>query len=137
MNPLIEQYGLTCGSISLAAAVTTGAAALLTILTVSKRTLDAQEGTFEVARRTEIRKGSSLFRWMEPLVLEIAAVIRRYEGGQLKALTQNLQVAAEPLPWKADEFMASRTIEGMLIGLTLFGLSSSVGAFTAGGGCSH
>jgi len=77
---------------------------------------------FEAERRARLRDGSSTYRWFEPILV---LWCRLGVGGpeRREALAQNLLTAAEPLPWKPEEYLAARRIEAVLAGLlgTAFG----------------
>jgi tight adherence protein C len=75
---------------------------------------------FERQRREELRAGNSIYRWFEPLIEELAAFIRKYPPTSLADLQHNLLVSREKLPWRPDEFLATKWIEAIVSGAVFF-----------------
>lgn len=69
---------------------------------------------FEGARRISLRRGNSAYRWFEPAVDEMAQWYRR--SGRLSKLAAQLVSSGEPLPWKPEEFLAVKLVEGLFGG---------------------
>lgn len=124
MDILMSPSGKLAGSLLMGVAVGWLAWVVTWVLCASRRPLEGT-GTFERARRDQLRAGSLVFRLTEPLVEELASVWRRFRGGAIGSLQGDLIAAREPLPWRGEEFLAAKTIEGVLaaVGLTLlFGM---------------
>jgi tight adherence protein C len=97
----------------------------------------AKHEGFEQLRRQRLRGRSSVFRWFESLVDQWASEIRaRDEATKAEAssghtaqptrvdrVQQWLVTAGEKLPWRPEEYLACRRIEGYIValGLLLFG----------------
>jgi tight adherence protein C len=91
----------------------------LSLLTFSRDRLgDAHP--FERQRRNELRAGNFIYRWFEPLVDELAAILGRQNPKKLASLARDLVVSRERLPWRPDEFLASKWLEGIAGGFVLF-----------------
>jgi tight adherence protein C len=73
--------------------------------------------SFETARRERLRSGSSIYRWFEPGVDRLAPWnARRLGPEKLEKFQRNLLIAAEPLPWRPEEYVALKQVEGFLAG---------------------
>ncbi|MBL9094361.1 MAG: type II secretion system F family protein [Planctomycetaceae bacterium] len=126
---------------SCAAGLGTAAATSWVLTLVGRaRPTTAAAWEFESARRIELRKGNSAYRWFEPVVDELAAMYRKRGGKKLEALRTQLVAAGVALPWKPEEFMAVKLVEGaiggmfallfgVMIGSPIFGLA--LGGITA------
>jgi tight adherence protein C len=125
-NPWFQLNGWMIASLLAAAAVAVCSYEVLSLVTYP-RDLLGDSHPFERQRREEIRAGSFMFRWFEPLVDEVAALINRRENPALEALRQHLVTSREKLPWKPQEFLAVKWLEavlaggGVFLGLWLFG----------------
>jgi tight adherence protein C len=75
---------------------------------------------FERQRREELRAGNSIYRWFEPVVDELASFIGRRESESLENLRISLIASREKLPWKPEEFIATKWLEGILAGGGIF-----------------
>jgi Flp pilus assembly protein TadB len=75
---------------------------------------------FERQRREQLRAGSLIYRWAEPLVDEVAAMFAAQHSTKLEALGRSLQAGREKLAWKPEEFLAAKWLEGIFFGLVLF-----------------
>lgn len=117
-NPWFQHNGWMIASLFMAAAVAVCSYEVLSLATYP-RDLLGDSHPFERQRREELRSGSSIYRWFEPLVDELAKLI----GGRnsaLDALRQNLVASREKLPWKPEEFLAAKWLEGALAGGGVF-----------------
>lgn len=91
----------------------------LSVLTYPRNLLGSTH-PFEVQRRTELRAGNVVYRWLEPLVDELGAFFKRKDSESLKSLGVNLVAGREKLPWKPEEFLAVKWFEAVLLGAGLF-----------------
>lgn len=88
-------------------------------LSVVGRTVDVPPGasSFEGERRSLIESSDSIYRNLQPLVLDLAAMNRRFFArDQLQKLRESMTKAGEAIPWEPDEFIAVKQIEGVLAG---------------------
>ncbi len=129
MSEILEQFGQTFASVATVAAVASFVWTLVSVITYPKAKLDLGQDSFEHERRTAIRKASVIYRWLEPLIHELARLFR-HKGAKLDDLQRNLVVSKEKLPWKAEEFLATKFVEGTLIGLSMFGIGFWLGYHT-------
>jgi len=110
---------------SCAAGLGTAAATSWVLALVGRsRPTTAAAWEFESARRIELRKGNSAYRWFEPVVDELAAMYRKRGGKKPEALRTQLVAAGVALPWKPEEFLAVKLVEGAIGGVfaLLFGV---------------
>jgi tight adherence protein C len=125
-NPWFQLNGWIIASLLVAAAAAVGSYEVLSLVTYP-RDLLGDSHPFERQRREELRAGSIMYRWLEPLVDEVAALINRRENPALEGLQRNLVAGREKLPWKPQEFLAVKWLEailagsGVFLGLWLFG----------------
>jgi pilus assembly protein TadC len=118
-NPPFQANGYLLASAIVAVAVGSACWQFLALVTYPRERLgDAHP--FERQRREELRAGNSIYRWFEPLIDELAALFARHAPKTLAALQQNLIASREKLPWRAEEFLATKWLEGIAAGLTLF-----------------
>src|SRR6266480_2086949 len=87
---------------------------------------------FERQRREELRAGSTIYRWFEPLIDEIATFLGRRERASMTTLQRSLIAGREKLPWRPQEFVAVKWLEAILIGGVVFALFWLVGWTTIG-----
>ena len=74
--------------------------------------------TFEQARRAELRESCGTYRNFEPLVDELRVLFPSNESNH--QLAHHLKLGDGSSPWKPDEFMATKTIESLLVGGAIF-----------------
>jgi tight adherence protein C len=107
-------------------------------LVTRPRSMSAQAWEFEASRRVALRKGNSAYRWFEPVVDELSAWYRRLPADRLLTFSKQLVSAAEPLPWKPEEYYAVKLVEGamagaigvvlgMLLGMPVLGIALALG----------
>ncbi len=117
-NPLFQSHGFWLASFVVALATGLASWQFLAIATYPREKLgDAHP--FERQRREELRAGNSIFRWFEPLVEEISAILGRRQSKPL-ALQRNLLISREKLPWRPEEFLATKWIEAAAGGGVFF-----------------
>jgi tight adherence protein C len=124
---LIEQFGLPLASTALAAAVAILGWAFITVVTFPREKLDRRLDSFETRRRQTVRANNTIYRWFEPVVHEIANRLRRSASQRVERLRGSLLVAVEPLRWDAAEFLATKCIEGFVLGGLVFGAIAMLG----------
>lgn len=117
-NPWFQHNGWMIASLFMAVAVAVCSYEVLSLATYPRELL-GDSHPFERQRREELRSGSSIYRWFEPLVDELAKLIGR-RNSALDALRQNLVASREKLPWKPEEFLAAKWLEGALAGGAVF-----------------
>jgi tight adherence protein C len=76
--------------------------------------LEAHSWEFDAARRLRLRAGSIVYRLCEPLVDELASFSPLLRIYPLQRAKRNLAAGASALPWTAEDFTATETIEGLL-----------------------
>jgi tight adherence protein C len=77
---------------------------------------------FELDRRGELRAGNAIFRWFEPIIEELGTLFRKHPPTSLDALAHNLVVSRERLPWRPEEFLATKWVEAIVSGIVLFSI---------------
>jgi tight adherence protein C len=76
------------------------------------------EWHFESARRVKLRAASATYRRFELLVDEMLSMPDLFvPKPQRVSLERSLRLAKNPVPWKADDLAAVRTLEGFAFGL--------------------
>jgi tight adherence protein C len=120
-NPLFQSSGHLLASLLLGAAVGYACWQFLAVLTEPRQLLGESQ-PFELERRQELRAGNSIYRWFEPLVEEIGAFFCKHPPTSLDALAHNLAVSREKLPWRPEEFLATKYLEAVLSGLVMFSI---------------
>ncbi|MGC3968793.1 MAG: type II secretion system F family protein [Pirellulales bacterium] len=86
-------------------------------LVTRPRAMSAQAWEFEASRRVALRRGNSAYRWFEPVVDELAAWYRKLPIDKQTKFAGQLTSAAEPLPWKPEEYYAVKLAEGAIAGV--------------------
>jgi tight adherence protein C len=120
-NPTFQASGYLVSSLLLGAALGYGLWQIFEVLAYPRDQL-GDSHPFELQRRNELRAGNSIYRWFEPVVEEIGAFFRRYPPTSLDQLAHNLIVSREKLPWRPEEFLATKYLEAILSGVVLFGI---------------
>ena len=77
---------------------------------------------FERQRREELRAGNSIYRWFEPVIEEIGGVLPQASAHVARRSAHNLVVSREKLPWRPEEFLATKWLEAIVSGVVLFGI---------------
>lgn len=127
MKSLFAHYGLWVGSGLMASAVAYSAWTIMQIVTFPKTKLNRGD-SFELQRLKQVRIGSSVFCWFEPIVNELA---RLYDPNskRLQQLQRHLKLSDETVPWKPAEFLATKMIEAVLCGVAVFLLVAPTGFY--------
>lgn len=120
-NPWFESNGYLLASILLGVAIGYFCWQFLSVLSIPRDRL-GESHPFEQQRREELRAGNALYRWFEPMVEEMGAFFRKYPPTSLEALQHNLIVSREKLPWRPEEFLATKWLEAILSGLVFFSI---------------
>jgi tight adherence protein C len=120
-NPTFQASGYLVSSLLLGAALGYGLWQIFEVLAHPRDQL-GDSHPFELQRRSELRAGNSIYRWFEPVVEEIGAFFRKYPPTSLDQLAHNLIVSREKLPWRPEEFLATKYLEAILSGVVLFGI---------------
>ncbi|NLS93859.1 MAG: type II secretion system F family protein [Planctomycetaceae bacterium] len=76
---------------------------------------EADSWEFDLARRIMLREGSAVYRFCEPLVDELAGFPLFLKLVPIQAGRRSLAAGASELPWKAEEFAATKAIEGIFV----------------------
>jgi tight adherence protein C len=118
-NPAFQQYGLLVASLAVALAVAYAFWQLAAIVTYPRERL-GDTHPFERQRRAALRAGNVMYRWMEPLVDELAPAVVAWRPKPIADLQRNLAAMREKLPWRADEFVVTRWLEGIAAGGLFF-----------------
>ncbi len=118
-NPLFQTSGFLLCSALVAAAVGYASWQFLAILSYPRERL-GNSHPFELQRREELRAGNSVFRYFEPLIEEIASILARQRKPAMEALQRNLNANREKLPWRPEEYLATKWVEGAAAGGMLF-----------------
>lgn len=117
-NPMFQENGFWIASALWALALGWFCWETLSILTYPREKL-GDTHPFELQRRAELRAGNSTYRYFEPLIDEVS---RRFTHRReaLDKLRLNLAASREKLPWRPEEFLAAKWIEGILAGGMVF-----------------
>jgi tight adherence protein C len=118
-NPWFQQHGWIFASIVVAVAAAWACFQLLSIATYPRNLL-GDPHPFERQRREELRAGSFAYRWFEPVIDEVAALLTRRENPALEGLRHGLVAGREKLPWKPEEFIAAKWLEAIVFGGGIF-----------------
>lgn len=94
---------------------------------VQPRKSEADEGTFEIARRRRLRSNSKFYRWFEPWIDEICPALTN-KPLLISGLQRDLATAAIGIPWQPAEYLATRRVEGNVIAVVAFGILWYLGA---------
>ena len=105
------------------------------------RPTTASSWEFEEARRIRLRQGSAAFRWMEPIIDELARRNARRRTAHLETIARAMGMLRDPRPWRPEELLAVRQLESGLAAVAagLFGyfffgdLMSALGTALLGG----
>lgn len=108
----------------LAGAVLAGLAAgwlAFRLLAIAQRdpTTTAQSWDFEARRKIQLRDGSLLFRWFEPLIDELSELPFLQRVGQSESVESSLRQGGSALPWRASEFVGTAAMQGIITGLAV------------------
>lgn len=87
-------------------------------------------GFFENERRKRLRETSATFRYLEPLIVDLAKFFP--PDSVHRQLQADLDFQPQPEPWSPQEFLATCYIEGFLVGLALAATIVGVGAIIVG-----
>lgn len=123
----VSRFGLAVSSGLLFAAVSSAVWTVLQILTYPKAKL-TRGNQFERDRLGQLRAQSSVFRWLEPIVGEIS-VCYDSTSQRLVQLGRNLKLSEESVPWRPEEFLATKTIEAVLSAAFVFLLIAATGYY--------
>jgi tight adherence protein C len=126
LQMILGQYGLAASSGLAALTVGTLAWTVLDVIFGARDPSQAW-GTFERQRRDQLRDGSTLYRWLEPLIDELAEWVSCFGRGNRQRLAHDLRLAEEPLPWKPNEFVATKILEGVLAAVAIFAFVAVTG----------
>ena len=125
---LVNDFGLGISSGLLFVAVSWAVWTILQVLTVPKAEL-SRGNQFERERLDQVRSGSSTFRWCEPIVNEVSEWYSR-SSHRLLQLQRLLKLSDETVPWKPEEFLATKNIEAVLSAASVFLLVAVTGYYT-------
>ncbi|MEM7315245.1 MAG: type II secretion system F family protein [Planctomycetota bacterium] len=116
MTNIFTQFGAPIASITFGSAV-----ALLTwwLGRLRHQPRRTQSDTFEQQRRQKLRSASSLYRWFEPLIDDLAP----------KPLASATS-AQYPLPFTEAEFRACKLIESVLVAAAIFVCVAPIGSIS-------
>jgi len=84
---------------------------------------DSQAWQHDERRRETLRRGSELFRWFEPLIMDLARVRLLMTLGNVGSVERSLLQGGAPLPWSAREYLAVAAFRSMLASLAWLILS--------------
>ena len=108
---------------SIAAGLAVGLAAInVSHILLGKR---PTHDTFEQSRRQQLRRASGMYRRFEPLVDEMGVFFP--ENRSSDQLAHYLAWGVNSPPWKPAEFMATKTIEAVFVGLMIFAFIAVLG----------
>jgi len=125
-NPSFQSNGFLWASAVLAAAVALAVWQLLAIVTYPREQLGPAH-PFEQQRRSELRAGNTIYRWFEPVVDDLAALVGHWQPEAMAALEQNLIASREKLPWRPEEFLSTKWLEAIAAASTLIVILSLAG----------
>ncbi len=113
---MLNLHDVAMPAASILAGCSVGLIALITSRVIlSKR---PTHDSFEESRRRELRAASDTYRNFEPLVDELTVFFPpNYASDQL---AHHLKLGVDSPPWRPTEFMASKMLEGVLVGVAIF-----------------
>lgn len=117
--PSFEANGYLLASVVVALATAMFCWQLVAVLTYPRERL-GDKHPFELQRREELRARNIVYRWFEPMVDEIASFLAPRQPKMFEALQRNLTSSREKLPWRPAEFLATKWLEAVCVGTTLF-----------------
>jgi tight adherence protein C len=88
-------------------------ALVLVSITARPHVADLEPWHFNVNRKARLRAGSRVYRWFEPLVLELQGNWLLRVIGRPTRVQRDLDRGAAPLPWIADEFIATAAVRAV------------------------
>jgi len=129
-NPMFQSSGYLLASILLGLAVGYAFWQFATVLSYPRELLGDRH-PFELQRRDELRAGNAIYRWFEPIIEEMGTFFRKHPPTSLDDLQHNLIVSREKLPWRPEEFLATKWLEAILSGVVLFSILWLAGWYTS------
>jgi tight adherence protein C len=120
-NPMFQSSGYLVASLLLGLAVGYGFWQFAAVLSYPRELL-GDSHPFELERRKQLRDGNAIYRWFEPIIEELGTAFRKHPPTSLDALEHNLVVSREPLPWRPEEFLATKWVEAIVSGFVLFSI---------------
>jgi tight adherence protein C len=117
----LQTVALLAASICVGLSVWLAATIISRIIQGKRKTRD----TFEEARRQGLRQSSGTYRKFEPLVDELSPFFS--EGTSSDRLEHFLRLGSNSTPWNPAEFMATKSIEAVLIFAAIFGIVALLG----------
>ena len=78
------------------------------------RPSNVQAWEFDARRHVRLRETSRIFCWFEPLIMEIKDCGPLQRWGQIDLVKKCLHQGASPLPWLADEYIATAALRGIV-----------------------
>jgi len=118
-NPWFQSSGFLLASCVVALAAGYGCWQFLAVATYPRERL-GDPHPFERQRREALRAGNFIYRWLEPLLDEIAGILGRRQPDAMATMRHHLTVSREKLPWRPEEFLAAKWLEGVAAGGVLF-----------------
>jgi tight adherence protein C len=118
-NPTFQASGFLLASAVVALAVAYAFWQVTSVVTYPREKL-GNFHPFELQRREELRAGNPIYRWFEPVIEELSALFKKHPPVPLDDLQHNLLVSRERLPWRPEEFLATKWLEAVAAGGTLF-----------------
>jgi tight adherence protein C len=86
----------------------------------SSRDVGGDQNFFERERRARLRERETTYRWFEPLIDEFAVWYAQGDQKRLNSLEIHLGIVMRDSPWKPEEFLATKTVEGAMYGTGIF-----------------
>ncbi|HBE70829.1 MAG TPA: hypothetical protein DDW52_22005 [Planctomycetaceae bacterium] len=74
---------------------------------------------YELARLASIRRSSAVYRWFEPLILELGGWLGYSDKDDEGGLAHALRHSGSMTDWYANEFKATKIVEGALVALAI------------------
>ena len=102
-------------SVLVGSAVASIAWIVLSVLTAA-RVVPAALGRFEEGRREQLRAASTTYRLAEPWIDELIRLGSDLMEGGVALLKKNLPATGNRTPWHAEEYLATKLVEGILLG---------------------
>lgn len=91
----------------------------LSMAVLGRRSKHLERGSFEEERLCKVRAKDPTFKTLEPWVNELSRWNNLMAKKSVQDLQKELDSSEEDSIWRADEFLASRQIEGLLLGSLL------------------
>ena len=107
-------------------------ARLLTWTTFSTRSYDVPTNAIEPTRQRRIAQGNKIYRWFKPVIDELQTLRLLHLAGRVSRVRNDLKAGGEPLPFTAEEFLATAAVKALVYATATAALFTMLGSLGAG-----